>query len=144
MKPNCTPPHSAAFPPQEVTVFPLEEGSVMAGAQYTLVCNVSRSANLPAFSHLEVRWLDSDGSIITSGTAHTISGMSNTTATTLISTLTIPHLVTSQGGIYTCAANMTIPGVVTDHQIISSFPVRVASELYIAAGIARNEGYTSS
>ena len=101
----------------------------MAGTQYTLVCNVSRSANLSASTHLEVRWLDSDGSVITPGTAYTISGMSNTTAITLISTLTIPHLITSQGGIYTCAANMTIPGVVTDHQIISNFTVRVASEL---------------
>ena len=82
-----------------------------------------------AITLLEVMWLDPSNNTITSGTAYTISGMSSTTATTLTSILTLHRLTTSQGGLYSCAVNMTIPDIVTDHQVISAVnvPIRVAS-----------------
>ena len=121
-------PSPAAFPPQRVSVSPVEEGVVTAGGQYTLQCNISRVATLAPSTLLEVMWLDPSNNTITSGTAYTISGMSSTTATTLTSTLTSPRLTTSQGGLYSCAVNMTIPDIVGYHQVISTAPVRVAGE----------------
>ena len=118
----------AAFPPQNVSVSPVEEGVVTAGGQYTLQCTISRVATIDPSTLLEVMWLDPSNNTITSGTNYTISGMSNTTATTLTSNLTFLRLTTSQGGLYSCAVNMTIPDIVTDHQVISTAPVRVASE----------------
>ena len=126
MWPAALLPSPAAFP--LVSVSPVEEGVVTAGDQYTLQCNISRVATLVPTTLLEVKWLDPNNNTITSGTAYTISGMSSTTATTLTSTLTFPRLTTSQGGLYSCAVNMTIPDIVTD-QVISTAPVRVASEL---------------
>ena len=106
----------------------MEECVVTAGGQYTLQCNISRVATLAPSTLLEVMWLDPSNNTITFGAAYTISGMSSTTATTLTSTLTFPRLTTSQGGLYSCAVNITIPDIVTDHQVISTAPVRVASE----------------
>ena len=51
-----------------------------------------------------------------------------TTVISLTSILTLSFLTTSQAGHYSCAANMTIPNIVTDHQVITQAPVRVASE----------------
>ena len=97
----------------------VEEGVVAAEGQYTLQCNISRDGNLPPPTLLEVMWLDPNKNTITSGTAYTISGMSSTTTQNLTSTLTIPRLTTSQGGLYSCAANLTVPDIVTDCQVIS-------------------------
>ena len=128
MWPTVLLPSPAAFPPQRVNISADEEGVVTAGDQYTLQCNISRMDTLAPSTLLEVMWLDPSNNTITSGTTYTISGMSSTTATTLTSTLTFPRLTTSQGGLYSCAVNMTIPDIVTDHQVISTTPVRVAGE----------------
>ena len=129
MWPTVLLPSPAAFPPQRVSVSPMEEGVITAGGQYTLQCNISRVTTLAPSTLLEVMWLDPSNNTITSGTTYTISNMSSTTATTLTSTLTFPRLTTSQGGLYSCAVNMTIPDIVTDHQVISAVnvPIRVAS-----------------
>lgn len=111
-----------------VRVFPVEEGVVTAGGQYTLQCDISRRDTLGNATLLEVVWLGPGNEAITSGTNYTISDPSSTTATTLNSTLTFLRLTTSQGGLYSCAVNMTIPDIVTDHQVIRPTPVRVASE----------------
>ena len=101
---------------------------VSAGDQYTLQCNIRRKTRAPSNTILRMVWLDRDGDVITSGSAYAVSGMSNTTSADLTSTLTFHRLTTSQGGLYSCTVNATIPGTVKDEQIISTFPVRVASE----------------
>ncbi len=118
----------AAFPPQQVRVSPVEVGVVTAGGRYALECDISRVATLSNATLLEVMWFSPDNDIITSGTAYSITGTTSTNATSLTSTLTFPRLTTSQGGVYTCAVNMTIPGIVTDHQVLRQENVRVASE----------------
>ena len=115
----------AAFSPQGVDV--RSSGDAAAGNQFTLEC-LTRTATLSLSTLLEVKWLDQYNKTITSGPGYNISGMSNTTAANLTSTLTFPHLTTSQGGLYSCAVNMTIPGIVTDYQVINTLPVIVSSE----------------
>ena len=116
-----------------VNVVPVEEGVATAGDRYTLQCNITRDADWPPSpsTFMEVMWSDASHTTITSGTAYTISAVSSTNNITLASTLTFPRLITSQGGLYSCAANITIPGVALDFQVIKSVPVQVASELRI-------------
>ena len=99
----------------------------MAGQDYSVQCTIIRSGTLSSAT-LEATWLDNTNTIITSGTGYAISGSSSTTTTTLTSTLTIHTIRTSQAGIFTCEGNMTIPGIVDDHQVNASTPVRVTSE----------------
>ena len=108
-----------------VGVCSLEEGVVTAGDQYTLQCNISRLAPTPNNTVLEVMWFDNNNDLVSSGTAYSVSDISNTNAAYLTSTLTFLRLTTSQGGLYSCVANVTI---VIGQQIISTFPVRVSSE----------------
>ena len=115
----------AAFSPQGVDV--RSSGDAAAGNQFTLEC-LTRRATSSLSTLLEVKWLDQYNNTITSGPAYNISGMSNTTAANLTSTLTFPRLTTSQGGLYSCAVNMTIPSIVTDYQVINTLPVIVSSE----------------
>ena len=116
-----------AFPPQRVNV---EGVNAIAGDDITLICNISRMSTLDPSTLLEVMWLDADGSIITSDDMDllVVSTIASTTDTNTQSTLTFTLLTTSQGGVYSCAVNMTIPDIVMDHQVISTVPVRVASE----------------
>ena len=100
----------------------MEGVNATAGDDITLICNVSRFSNLDPFTLLEVMWLDADGNMVVSTT------ITSTTDTNTQSTLTFSLLTTSQGGVYSCAVNMTIPDIVMDHQVISTAPVRVASE----------------
>ena len=117
----------------EANTSPVEEGVVTAGGQYTLQCMilfhrpeaVERNHTL-----LEVIWFDPDDHTITSGPSFNISGMPNTTESTLNSTITFTRLTTSQGGLYSCGANLTIPDVTTDFQVIRHFPVRVERESF--------------
>ena len=118
-----------AFQPQTVSV---EGGVATSGDDITLICNVSRLSTLDPSTLLEVMWLDVDGNIITMSSDDTnlrvVSDVTYTTDTNTQSTLTFPLLTTSQGGVYSCAVNMTIPDIVMDHQVISTAPVRVTSE----------------
>ncbi len=102
-----------------------------AGDMYVLKCIISRVATLSNLTILEGVWLDMNNDIITSGSAdYTITGDTRTTSTTFISTLTFTRLRTSHGGTYSCSANMTIPGIVTDHQVTRTADVTVASMLH--------------
>ena len=116
-----------AFPPQTVSV---EGVNATAGDVVTLMCNVSRVSTLDPSTLLEVMWLDVDGNIITSDDMDllVVSSITSTTDINTQSTLTFPPLTTSQGGVYSCAVNMTIPDIVMDYQVISTAPVRVTSK----------------
>ena len=119
------------FPPQEVVVSALVSGVPTAGDMYVLKCIISRVATLSSLTILEGVWLDMNNDIITSGSAdYTITGDTSTTSTTFISTLTFTRLRTSHGGTYSCSANMTIPDIVTDHQVTRTADVTVASMLH--------------
>ena len=74
---------------------------------------------------LELLWLDSTNTTVTSGNGVTLAGSSSTMDTTLTSTLTFTRLRTSQGGVYRCAVNMTIPDIVDNFVISSSAQVSV-------------------
>ena len=101
---------------------------VTAGGQYTLECTIRREATLHPSTLLEVMWLDLNNDTITAGPAHNLSGPASTMETSLNSTLTLPRLTTSQAGRYSCVANMTIPDITTDHQVMAQATVTVASE----------------
>ena len=108
------------------------EGTPTAGDVYSLVCDVSRADTLASSTILEVMWWDNNGALISSGSGLSITGPTSTTDTTLTSTLTFTPLKTSQGGMYTCAVNMTIPegdSTVQDFQVTSTAQVSLRSEL---------------
>ena len=118
------------FPPQEVVVSAVGDGVPTAGDMYTLECTISRGGTLDSSTILEVMWLDMNNDIITAGNAdYTITGDSSTTSTTTISTITFNRVRTSHGGTYSCSVNMTIPDIVTDHQVTRTTDVTVASKL---------------
>ena len=117
------------FPPQRVSVSPVEVGVPTAGDSHTLECNISRAVTLSNSTLLEVVWLDPNNRTISSTSNFTVMGDTSTTATILTSNLTFSRLRTSQGGNYTCSSNMTIPGgVATDHPVPSTISVRVISK----------------
>ena len=117
------------FFPQEVYLVPVEDvGVPTAGDSYILECTISRVDTLSPSTLLEVVWLDPDNNTITSNTLdYTITGDTSTTSTILISRLTLTRLRTSHAGVYSCSANMTVPGVVTDHQVARTTDVIVTS-----------------
>ena len=118
-----------AFPPQVVRFpdFRWFYAYFFAGTQGSVQCSISREATLPRSTLLEVMWLDPENNTITNSTTYSITGSSSTHGTTLTSTLTFLHITTSQGGLYSCAVNMTIPAIVTDHQVIKQIDLRVTS-----------------
>ena len=119
----------ADFPPQRVSVSPVEVGVPTAGDMYTLECNISRAVTLSNSTLLEVVWLDPNNRTISSNSNFTIMGDTSTTATFLTSRLTFSFLRTSQGGDYICSSNMTIPGgEATDNPVSSTISVRVMSK----------------
>ena len=118
----------AAFPPQIVSVTAVTGDTPTAGDQYTLMCDVSRAETLGSSTLLELMWLTSSGDIISDSADVTISEPSSTTDPTLTSTLTFTRLRTSQGGVYRCAVNMTIPTIVQDHVVSDSAQVSVTSK----------------
>ena len=111
-----------------VSVSPVEGGVPTAGSAYTLECNISRAETLNSTTRLDVVWIDPNNTLILSGTDFNIRGDTSTSSTSLISRLTFPLLRTSQGGIYTCSVNMTIPGIFTNHQVNSTATVTVSSK----------------
>ena len=105
----------------------MDETVPTAGDDYTLECKIARADTIFSAT-LNVHWLDSSNSTISSGSGYTISGDSSTTTTSFNTSLTIHTVRTSQAGLYHCVSNMTIPGVVDGHQVINSTSVRVTSE----------------
>ena len=119
-----------AAPPQTVSVSQSPDGVIIAGdQQYSLLCHITRAATLPPSTLLEVMWLDPDNDTIVSGVNnYTIRGVFQTNATSFNSALVFNRITTSQGGMYSCAVNMTVPDVVIDHQVVKTVAVRVTSE----------------
>ncbi len=117
------------FVPQKVSVSSLSEGVPTAGNVYTLRCIVNRVDNFNSLTMLEGVWLNAKNDIITSNTDYIITGDASTTSTSLTIDLTFTKLKTSHGGTYSCSANMTIPDVVTDHQVNITTSVIVGSKL---------------
>ena len=113
-----------------VRVYRVVEGTPTAGASnYFLLCNVARIETLDSDTILEVIWLDASNNTISSADPDfIIRGSGPSTTANLTSTLTINTVRTSHAGIYTCLANMTIPGIVQDHQVSASTTVTVISE----------------
>ena len=96
---------------------------------YTLVCTTDRDADLNPASTLTIQWLDSDGTVISSGDDLSISGTQGPVNDDHItSRLTFNSLMTSQAGLYTCRTLLTIPGTVVDHIVVDNFTVTVKCE----------------
>ena len=107
------------------------DSTVLAGSEYTLVCQGTRGVDQADGTTLEVEWFNPDGVPITGETSGVmITGVTNiTTNATLISYLSFPTLHTSQAGPYTCRVKHTIPDTsITDHSILSSSVVTVESK----------------
>ena len=100
------------------------EGISVAGHEFMLICRASRDALLSAL--LEMEWLGPRGTLIEEDSGVTIMGSSTTTKAILTNTLVFSNLHTSQGGLYTCRMNLTIPEEnVTDHSVSKSSNVIV-------------------
>ena len=119
--------HSAEFPPQRV-VIPEVNVVYTAGEMFQLDCYISRGETLPPSTLLEVIWLDNSNNTIISNSNTSITGDTSTTASHLFSQLTFPRIRTSHGGRYTCAVNLTVPEVVTDHRVTRTRTVMVMSK----------------
>ena len=122
---------STGFPTQFVDDIAVEGVSLAGFSGYTLICNTSREPDLPSTSNLTVEWLDPRENIISNGENFTISGAGSTNDVGLISRLVFNSLYTSQAGVYTCRTLQTIPGTVTNHPELVTFPVQVKCELSI-------------
>ncbi len=115
----------SAFPPPNIQVQP-QVTEVLAGDTSIISCNASRQSTLSPFTTMEIFWLSSRNEIISTTSDMILAG--DTTSTTnlvITSSLTFTRVRTSQAGTYTCVVNMTIPGVVVDHQVSKSVTLTV-------------------
>ena len=118
----------AAFPPQEVQ-FSLFQTNILAGDDISTSCYATRRTTLLSTTRLEVTWLDNDNNVtITSSNGFSIVCQNRSMNHNITSRLTVYNIRTSQAGVYTCVVNMTIPGVVEDHQVRESANIYVTSE----------------
>ena len=96
-----------ALPPPRVDIIP--EDSSTAGMDYKLTCSVTSDTNL--FSPPTLVWMYSNGigeSIVDSGNGTTVGQPVTGGAVTTLNLMFEP-LRTSDGGMYTCMASITIP-----------------------------------
>ena len=113
-------------PPPVVSI--TDEGQPIAGYfDYALICSVKRDHNLSSLSNLTVQWLDSSGSVVTGEKNINVSGSGPTNDAVLISRLNFSSLYTSQAGVYTCRASLTIPDTLNNYSIETNFSVYVKS-----------------
>ena len=103
--------------------------TALAGTEHTLVCTATKNASLST-AVLEVEWLGPNGPLVDGQDGITIAGEPSTMDNnTLTSSLTFTNLVTSQGGMYTCSVNLTIPEAnITDHNVRRRSSFKVQSE----------------
>ncbi len=119
----------SAFPPQIIQVQP-QVIEVLAGETSILFCNASRQSTLSPSTTIEILWLRGSNEIISTTSDIIIAGyQTSTTDLVRTSSLTFTRVRTSQARTYTCVVNMTIPGVVVDHQVSRSVTLNVHSEL---------------
>ncbi len=93
------------------------------------MCNANKQLTLSSDTLLKIFWLYHQNTLISHTSDITISGASNTTGSTILTFLSLSRVRTSQAGTYTCVVNMTIPGVVVDHQVARSVTLTVLCEL---------------
>ena len=87
-----------------------------------------RQDTLSSYTLPEIFWLDQGNNFIRTSSDLTITGLTSSVATNITSTLTISNIRNYQAGVYSCVVNMTIPGVVEDHQVIESTNIIVYSK----------------
>ena len=109
-----------------MSISPTEVDVITAGDSYELQCNISLASYLINTTLLEAVWLDPDGVVITTNEALIASNLTSTNNPNFTTTLTFPRLTTSQGGLYSCAVNLTTLGLFKDHQVIRTSAIRVA------------------
>ncbi len=118
----------SAFPPPIIQVQP-QVMEVLAGETSFLFCNASRQSTLSPSTTMEIFWLSSRNEIISTTSDVILAGdITSTTNLVITSSLTFTRVRTSQAGTYTCVVNMTIPGVVVDHQVSRSVTLNVQCE----------------
>ncbi len=118
----------SAFPPQIIQVQP-QVTEVLAGETSFLFCNSSRQSTLSPSTTMEIFWLSSRNEILSTTSDVILAGdITSTTDLVITSSLTFTRVRTSQAGTYTCVVNMTIPGVVVDHQVARSVTLNVQCE----------------
>ncbi len=118
----------SAFPPPIIQV-PPQVMEVLAGETSFLFCNASRQSTLSPSTTMEIFWLSSRNEIISTTSDMILAGdITSTTNLVITSSLTFTRVRTSQAGTYTCVVNMTIPGVVVDHQFSKSVTLDVQCE----------------
>ncbi len=119
----------SAFPPQIIQVQP-QVIEVLAGETSILFCNASRQSTLSSSTTMEILWLRGSNEIISTTSDIIIAGyQTSTTDPVITSSLTFTRVRTSQARTYTCVVNMTIPGVVVDHQVARNVNLIVQCEL---------------
>ena len=118
----------SAFPRQIIQVQP-QFIEVLAGETSILFCNASRQSTLSPSTTMEIFWLRDRDEIISTTSDIIIAGyQTSTTDLVITSSLTFTRVRPSQAGTYTCVVNMTIPGVVVDHQVARSVTLNVQRE----------------
>ncbi len=114
----------SAFPPPNIQVQP-QVTEVLAGDTSIISCNASRQSTLPPSTTMNLFWLSSRNEFISTTSDMILAGDIIST-TNLVMTFT--RVRTSQESTYICVVNMTIPGVVVDHQVARSVTLIVQCE----------------
>ncbi len=118
----------SAFPPPNIQV-QLQVTEVLAGDTSIISCNASRKSTLLPSTTMNLFWLSSRNEFISTTSDMILAGdITSTTNLVITSSLTFTRVRTSQAGTYTCVVNMTIPGVVEDHQVARSVTLNVQCE----------------
>ena len=99
------------------------------GGVAILFCNVIRANTSSSSTFLEIFWLDSNNDVISNASDLAVFGPTKSHDTNTTSRLTVSNIRTSQAGVYSCVVNMTIPGVVEDHQVRESSTVYVKGKV---------------
>ena len=120
----------AAFPPQQVHVS-LTETNILAGDDIIMSCYATRQTTLLSMILLEVNWLDKGNNIITPSDGFRVVYQNGSMNHNITSRLTVYNIRTSQAGVYSCVVNITIPGVLEDHQVRESVNIYVTSKTMI-------------
>ena len=94
----------------------------------TLQCYVTRKSTLSSHTLLETVWLDNNNFLSNNSNVVMSAPITSTTSFHSTTTLTVSNMRTSQAGVYTCVVNMTIPGVVEDHQVKETSTVNIISK----------------
>ena len=116
------------FPPQQVDFSLNEATMISAGDNISVSCYAKRQTTLFPTTLLEITWLDNNNNPMTSADGFTFTGQQSSMNHNITSRLIVSSIKTSQAGVYTCVVNMTISGVVEDHQVREPVNIYVISK----------------